>query len=136
MSSASLVRDLSPAEIFDHWPQIESLIAPLLVEDGNYAPSDILRDHLAGKKKVWASISDGKIEAVMVTELHDYPRKRVCFVPWIAGTNLDNWADKFIAASEAYARGMGCKRMCGLNREGWVRVAGYSKAGALLYKDI
>ena len=133
---ASIVRDLSPAEIFDLWPQIEPLLTPLLVEDGNYVASDILRDHLAGKKKVWASLSNGQIEAVMVTEIHDYPRKRVCFVPWIAGTNLDNWADKFIAASEAYARGMGCARMCGLNRDGWVRVAAYRKAGSLLYKDL
>lgn len=117
------------------WPQIEPLLKPLLAIEGHYLHSDVLAAHIGGAMTVWVSATDA-VEAVMVTQLLTYPRKRICHVPWIAGKNLHSWAREFIDKVEQYARATGCQRMTGAYRRGWVRVAGYRDAGSLLYKDL
>ena len=129
------VFDLSSENAIRLWPQIEPILKPVLAIEGHYEHTDVLTAHLSGAMKVWVSYADG-VEAVMVTQVLTYPRKRVCHVPWIAGRNLKAWAREFRDKSETYAKAMGCARMTGAYRRGWVRVAGYVEAGALLYKDI
>ncbi len=88
--------------------------------------------------QVWiaADIEAQKIEAAMVTQIHTYPRMKVCSVEYVRGTNMKNWAKSFAEVSEAFARSQGCKRMCGGHRRGWVKIAGYTEVGPMLFKNL
>lgn len=130
-----IVTDLTAEQAIALWPQISALLEPLLAEDGLYVATDILAEHLKGEKKIWVAWH-GKVLAVFVTQIVTYPRKRVLGIPYIAGSQMELWKDKFIEVSEAYAKAMGCHRIAGSQREGWVRVAGYQKHGVVLVKEL
>lgn len=131
----TIVSDLTAEQAIALWPQIEPLLSPLLREDGLYVSTDILAEHLKGEKKIWIAWQD-KVLAVFVTQIVTYPRKRIMGIPYIAGSQMELWKDKFIEVSEAYAKAMGCHRIAGSQREGWVRVAGYEKRGVVLVKEL
>lgn len=133
-----VVAPLNAAQAITLWPQIETLLSPVILDEGLYLPVDILIAHLRNEMLIWVSW-DGelnRVEAAMVTQIHVFPRKRVCGVPYIAGGGLKNWAKKFEEASEHYARSLGCTRMGGGFRKGWVRIGGYTEVGCMLKKDL
>lgn len=120
------------------WPQIEPLIKPLVESEGNYIPEDILAFHLRDEMLIFIAWNDiaKSVVAVMVTQIMKYPRRKICYVPYIAGENMSAWADDFTRIVEDYARKCGCNRMGGGFRKGWVRVAGYKDVGCILVKDL
>jgi len=118
------------------WPQWEPLLKPLLAKEGHYECVDILAHHSKGEMIVWISWDGTAVEAVMVSQIHRFPRKTVCHVPYIAGKNMRAWKDEFQNKVERHAREVGAKTMHGAFRKGWVRAAGYQLNGVLLKKEL
>ena len=133
---ASQVVALTAPQAQHLYPKIEPILTPVLAIEGTYLAVDVLAAHIRGEMTIWVSINNDDIEAVMVTAIVRHPRKAFCLIPWIAGKNLWGWAKQFDDLSMKYAKDAGCSAMRGALREGWVRVAGYTKFGAILHKDI
>jgi hypothetical protein len=115
------VRLPSLDEVAERW----SVIAPLLVRatrrTGCYEPIDLLRMAMTGTAAIWLAEVGGNIEAVLVTTLQPYPRRRVLEVMFGGGSNMRAWLKPAIETIEAHARQLGCTQIACVGRPGWAR---------------
>jgi hypothetical protein len=111
------------------WPLAEPhLRRALLYSDGEFTLEEthgLIRD---GRFQLWLAWDGGTRRAIGagVTEIFDYPRKRVCFlVLWASEAPRARWLDG-LETVERWAREQGCDGMRLLGRKGWGRVlSGY-----------
>jgi hypothetical protein len=111
------------------WPLAEPhLKRALQYSDGEFTLEEtrgFIRD---GRFQLWLGWDSGTRRAIGagVTEIFDYPRKRVCFlVLWASEAPRTRWLDG-LQAVERWAREQGCQGMRLLGRKGWGRVlSGY-----------
>lgn len=99
---------------------------PLLAESiamsrGRYEPRDVLEFCENGQMQLWLMATD-KIAAAAVTEIVNYPRKRVVRVVFAGGSLAKEWCDEFDAALEAFGRSWGCSATEASGRRGWKRL--------------
>ena len=96
---------------------------------GTHAETDIIDALFAGRAQLWSSGASG-----VITEIEDYPQKRVCRY-WAAGGELDDLLP-MEADIEAWARSQGCQRMDIWGRGGWSRQLGFERRGVWMTKDL
>jgi hypothetical protein len=134
-----LILAIPPNLVAQVWPEVEPLIKKPLdrTAHGCYLPCDIFAGLVRGELLLWVSRTDaGTIEAAVVTEIRNYPRKRACNVFLVGGANLRGWFGEMNAKIEEYAAKSGCHQMEGGARRGWARVAGYREIGVTLMKEL
>jgi hypothetical protein len=106
--------------------------------NGKYAPADVLRALAARDFQLWLARGRGGNEAAAVTEIVDYPQKRVCRLIGAVGRDMSNWIGH-LAALETWAKAQGCSAMEPVARPGWERVLkgrGYRKTHVHLEKEL
>jgi hypothetical protein len=69
---------------------------------------------------LWFS-EPGKLDAVVVTELRQLPRKRTLIINFVAGRGLANWWPDFVETMDAYAKQNQCGAILAYARPGWTR---------------
>jgi hypothetical protein len=84
-----------------------------------YEPIDLLQLVMRGEMSMIVVRERGRIAAVAVTGVHQYPRRRVLECPFIAGTGMKRWGRHFLNAIEAQAEALGCPDIAGWDRKGW-----------------
>jgi hypothetical protein len=124
------------AELARHWHEAEAILRRATARSGCYEPADILALAFAGRMGIWFVRLDGELVAIAVSEIRQYPRKRVLEVPFIAGVGMSAWHRPLLAALEAHGRAAGCVCIAGYDRRGWGRVAGFAERGAVLVRDL
>lgn len=117
-----MIRPPSAEELIDRWSEV----APLLKRatdrtQGCYEPIDILRQALQGIVVFWFIERDGRLEAVVVVEIRQTPRKRMLVVNFVAGRRLAEWWPEFVDTMDQLARVRGCSMITAYARPGWVR---------------
>ena len=88
--------------------------------------------------QLWALITaDGEPEvvAVLVTEIIDYPRRRVLDLALMAGDRMELWIDS-LPVLERWAVANGVDQVQVHGRKGWERVTGYPVRAVLLVKEL
>jgi hypothetical protein len=110
------------------WPQARGYVVKALDRDGRgcYLPEDVLKALLDGICRLWISWHDERerVEAVVVTETIQYPR-RVGLRLWlIGGENMKAWGIPMRDLLEEYAIAHGCDAIEGGLRKGWLRIGG------------
>lgn len=120
-----------------------SLLAPFFAKvtrhtNGCYEPDDVLADILKGEQLLWVAWDEERnaVDAVMTTRLVDYPRRKVCSIPYIAGARMRRWIKEFQTTVEDYARNQGATGIEGGFRRGWGRVCGMREFGVMLFKEL
>jgi len=104
------------------WGRVEPLLKNAVGKSqGDYSVADIKDCLLSRGMQLWIWVVDDKIEACCITQIMDYPRRRVLQLPFIAGAGMKDWlkAEKLF---EAYAISQGCTQFEGFCRKGWTRV--------------
>lgn len=122
-------------ELALRWHQAEPLLRRATSRTGCYEPIDLLRNALAGLMGIWFVEFD-QLVTVAVTEVRQYPRKRVLEVPFIAGDGMRRWAGPLLAALDEHGRHCGCAHLVGSGRRGWARIGGFREDGPLLVRDL
>lgn len=144
----ALMRDLgmsglTPAEI----PRFWDLLVPLMDRavgfwEGRNDSEHLLRSAILGDCQVWTILDppmpSDVVEAVIVTEIVDYPLARACRYVLVAGTNLDQWqeSDKVISA---WAKTRGCTLIEGAGRAGWkarAKKMGYTVTSIIFEREL
>jgi hypothetical protein len=103
-------------------------------DGGTYTFEDVEDAIRAGKFQCWPTPN-----AVIITQVVQYPRKKICHVFLVAGKR-----DEVVAMLqwvELWARGIGCARMEGSGRMGWAKHAlskrlGWTIRQVCLEKDL
>jgi hypothetical protein len=109
------------------WGEFEPLIRLPLERTGaieNYQPEDILDRIEQGFFQCWAVSDGGQLIAALVTQILNYPRRKVLDVYLVGGKDMNKWADNVWLALKEYGRQNGCTAARGFGREGWVKRLG------------
>lgn len=118
------------------WPLVEKYVADSLVyAKGVYLPEDIRGFCIEGKMQMWIAVRGESVLAAVITEVMDFPRKRMISVPFIGGRDMRSWFRKMLATVEAWSKEMGCTGMQGGARRGWGKLAKMEEIGVILFKD-
>jgi len=104
------------------------MIAPALRPmEERYSPEHIIDECSKGNMQMWLAAAEGEgfheNRAAMVTEILEYPRRRVCSVLFLAGEKMESWLHLY-RELEHWAIQNGCSEIEVLGRKGWERVMG------------
>ena len=117
-------------ELAERWREISPLIARSTRRAGGaYEPIDVLRAAFLGQFGVWVCEVDGDIQAAIVTELKQYPRRRALEMIFAGGRNMHLWIEPARVAIDQHARDAGCQCITSLGRPGWLRAWGAEPTG-------
>lgn len=133
---AELVR-VQPGDLFPWWPQVRPFVAVALEELPGFTEADVFRVVNDGKWILWIAKSD-RIEAVLVGEIEYFPRETQLFLRICVGNEYHRWIH-LLAQVEAYAKGVGCKRVMPACRPGWepiLKKLGYRKTHVIMEKPV
>lgn len=120
-------------ELAERW----KAIAPLLAKStrragGAYEPIDLLRGAFAGQFGIWVCEVDGEIQGAVVTEIKQYPRKRVLDVIFGGGNNMAQWIEPLVETIDRHARETGCEAVVCIGRPGWLKAWGAEPTGNIV----
>ena len=134
--SADITIELPPIDdIARCWAIIEPILKPATDRVRGYEPVDVLQLIMLGRVTMFVIRDCGRIVAVAVTEVHQFPRCRVLEVPFIAGTGLKRWWRPLIDALDAQAEAANCTDIAGWDRKGWAHF-GFEVRGVALLRRL
>lgn len=122
-------------EIANAWPVIEPILRKATDRGRGYEPIDILQLVLLGRMTLFLVREQGRIVAVVITEVHVFPRCRVLEIPFIAGSGVRRWWRPLLDALDAQALALDCVDLAGWDRRGWAHF-GFEVAGVALVRRL
>ena len=126
------------AAIEKAWPDAKPFIERALAfGTGRREPDDVKQQLKDGDAALWFVyvVDSDEIHAAAVTEIIDYPRKRVLDLALMAGVGLAEWL-ALLGKLEDWARGLGCHQIQIHGRAGWGRVTSYPEAARVYVKEL
>lgn len=95
------------------------MLAKSLKYSGHKYTTDYILSRLL--EKTYALWVYGDITAAGITEVIEYPTKKVCLVAFAGGRDMPEWA-KDMPTIEQWAKSVGCESIEIHGRKGWQRV--------------
>jgi hypothetical protein len=121
------------------WPQaLPLLTAPIGMSRGCFEPEDVLAICVSGGGQLWLAVDGEEAIAAYVTEIYQYPRKRVVRALFAGGKTgtMQRWLEPMVAAIEHWAREQwGCQGIEAVGRKGWSRMLDGEEVGVYLCRD-
>lgn len=107
-------------DLADVWISASPMLQKALNKsDGCFDIEDI-RKGIEGKDfQLWVWV-DVTIKAALVTEIRQFPRKKVCIMFLCGGEDLSEWRDD--KTVDVWAKAMGCEDMQIHGRKSWLKV--------------
>jgi hypothetical protein len=103
------------------WGDVVPLIEKALLHaEGELMPDDIKKHLDSADLRLWVALKDKDVIASMVTEIIQYPRKKIVRVITLAGKDMSLWYD-FLPMLEGYAIRNGCSSLEAWTRKGMTR---------------
>lgn len=122
-------------EIARCWAIIEPILKRATDRIRGYETIDILQLVMAGQMSMFTVREGGRLVAVAVTNVRQFPRCRQLEVPFIAGTGLKRWWCQLLNALDAQAEALHCHDIAGWDRKGWARF-GFETSGVCLVRRL
>ena len=103
------------------WDDVVPLIEKALRHaEGELIPDDIKKHLDSANLRLWVALEGRDVIAAMVTEIIQYPRKKIVRVITLAGKDMSLWYD-FLPMLEGYAIRHGCSSLEAWSRKGMAR---------------
>ena len=116
------------------WNEIEPLIKKAL--DDCYTADDILKGLVFEKFQLFISW-ENKVESAVVTEVAQYPQKKILRYFLAGGNNINNWLEPIQKKIEKFAKLNNCNSIEVAGRKGWARkLKGYEQKIYLFSKEL
>ena len=116
------------------WNEVEPLIKKAL--DDTYSARDILDGLVKNSFQLFISWED-KVESAVITEVIQYPQKKVCRYFLAGGSNMNNWLEPIQQEIEKFAKYNQCDAIEVAGRKGWLRkLKGYEQKIYLMSKKL
>lgn len=118
------------------WP----IVAPLIERacersGGKYIASDFFATTREGAQQLWVAAKDGVPTMALITEIRNYPQKRVAALVVCIGEGREDWL-AHLETVEDWAKAQGCEAILAEARPGWERVLGWQKTHVILEKEL
>lgn len=101
------------------WDYVKTGLQEAFLLDVGRMSMDDVKDALENKEMQLWGIHNGKLLAVMVTQIVNYPQLRALKVVAVYGTDMDEWLDVLIKTIEEYGGENGCHLLEFTGRKGW-----------------
>ena len=116
------------------WNEVEPLIKKAL--DDTYTARDILDGLVKNAFQLFISW-ENKVESAVITEVIQYPQKKVCRYFLAGGSNMNNWLEPIQQEIEKFAKYNQCDAIEVAGRKGWLRkLKGYEQKIYLMSKKL
>ena len=116
------------------WNEIEPLIKKAL--DDCYTTDDILKGLVFEKFQLFISW-ENKVESAVITEVAQYPQKKILRYFLAGGNNINNWLEPIQKKIEKFAKLNNCNSIEVAGRKGWARkLKGYEQKIYLFSKEL
>ncbi len=129
-----MIRKVSPDDLHIIWNEVEQKIKPAL--DDCYTPQDIIDGLIQDRFQLFISWED-YVESAVITEIAQYPQKKICRYFLAGGNNMDNWLEPIQKEIEKFAKHNNCNSIEVAGRKGWARkLKGYEQKIYLFSKEL
>jgi len=116
------------------WNEVEPLIKKAL--DDCYTTDDILKGLINNSFQLFISWNK-KVESAVVTEVAQYPQKKICRYFLAGGSNMENWLEPIQEEIEKFAKHNQCQAIEVAGRKGWSKkLKGYEQKIYLFTKEL
>ena len=116
------------------WNEVEPLIKKAL--DDCYTSNDILKGLINNSFQLFISWNN-KVECAVVTEVAQYPQKKICRYFLAGGNNMENWLEPIQQEIEKFAKHNNCDSVEVAGRKGWSKkLKGYEQKIYLFSKEL
>lgn len=122
-------------DIARRWHEIEPLLKRATDLSAAFEPIDLLRACLSGQMAIWLIEEDGKLRAVLATQIRQYPRCRVLELLFVGGDGVKRWHGIVNAAMDAHAKECGCGAVQTFGRPGWAKF-GFDPDGTIFTRRL
>ncbi len=113
------------------WIVAAPLIARAVERQDTHSLEDVEEAIRKGEAQLWCFGA-----SALVTEIHVYPRKKVCRI-WMAAGVFEELVRELLPAVEGWAREKGCQSVTVVGRPGWARVMkDYHQPHTMLEKEL
>lgn len=131
-----MITGIPAQEIPAIWPNVLGRVTEACKHSrGKFFPQDILKLLLERDAQLWMVV-DGYSSGVVVTQIVDYPHRKVCWIRICTGYDRDAWLHH-LSDIEAWAKAQGCVGMELIARPGWKKVLkDYDCTHIVLEKEI
>lgn len=120
-----MIVTLVPFEHVDQvWADVRPKLEPAVaVTNGRYTTWDVYVLLQQQRMQLWVALTDENIvQGIEVTQIIDYPSKRVLASLFTGGDRLREWREPLMAVLIRWARDNGCEALEGHGRAGWLRM--------------
>lgn len=116
------LRGVRADEIIELWDRIMPIMtAAASRSGGKYAAGDLMKAVALRDMQLWLALDGEDIAALAVTEIVNFPQRRVCRVLIVTGEDHERWIG-YSDALAHWAKEQGCKAIEALARPGWKRI--------------
>jgi len=128
-----------PAEMVARiWDRVTPVLGRVVKPITGYGLDDVLTELQFGRMQLWV-IDDFK--AIIVTTILELPLRKTLWIHFVAGDDLDDWMDDWIAVQEGFARYNDCTAIECSGRSGWTKKlcrpgSGYKAINTTYYKEL
>ena len=135
MSSSAELCTVTSNRIEEVWEDILPWVRMFLPYcDGKYTEKSIKQSLKEKDMQLWVMVNKA-IDGIAITQISNYPGKKVCTVMFCAGVRMHEWIN-FIEHIEDWAESEGCESVEIYGRPGWEKVLGWGKVHTVLRKNL
>ena len=118
------ITDINTKDIDLVWPLVAEYLHSAVQEaNGEYDLQDIYDALQKNMMRLWVTYDDfGIVKAAAVCTINFFPHKKICFIMFTGGVNVDEWCtDQTLSAIESWAKENGASTMQVFGRKGWIK---------------
>lgn len=110
--------------INDVWDKVKDYLMPAVkVTNGRFMLYDVYIAIQKGRMHLWIAFDDDKnILGCEVTEITDYPSRRLLTSCFTGGVKLRSWRDEMMSVLIRWAEDNQCTGIEGCGRKGWIKM--------------
>jgi len=113
---------LLPWQVEHYWPKIEECLDASPEAWADNTKESLYNGLMSGHYVMWALSDEGGIAIIVITQVQDQPARRVLWVHYAFGRNLERFLPLAQPAFALVAKRLKCSHVTITGRRGWLRV--------------
>lgn len=97
---------------------------------GRYTADNLYDMVKEGEHDLWVAFDDEGFKGTVLTNVMNYPNRKVLCMGFCGGEKLEEWKDPMLALLRRFAKDIGCDSIEAFGRPGWAKIFkddGYQK---------
>lgn len=125
---------VGPDDLDATWPLVRDLLELAYSKTDDVTP-DLLPWLKRGDGLLWIAATDSKVLVATTTSIVQRASGPVCRIWGLGGSDLSQWIEH-IGGIEAYAKAIGCVKVCFDGRRGWERMLPEYKPATIAFEKV